>query len=248
MPRAPRKCYDTSFFHIIVQGINKEYIFKSENYIKKYLNLLNKYKEETKIEIIAYCIMNNHAHILLYTNTIDEMSQYMQKVNTQYAKYYNYKENGRVGYVFRDRYISEPIKHEKYLIRCINYIHSNPVKAGMVMKQEDYQYSSYNDYINGKKLRMLSEILGVKYDVEILKHTVEIDVFKDIDNNSKEVIETIMIESLKISNFKREEIIKDNIILSILINKLKNIYELKYTEIMKVLNITRGRMEKLRGR
>ena len=95
---------------------------------------------------------------------------------------------------------------------------------------------------------MLSEILGVKYDVEILKHTVEIDVFKDIDNNSKEVIETIMIESLKISNFKREEIIKDNIILSILINKLKNIYELKYTEIMKVLNITRGRMEKLRGR
>ena len=107
MPRIPRKCYDTSFFHVIVQRLKKEYIFNEERYIKQYLKLLNKHKEENNIEVLAYCIMNNHAHMLLYINKIAEMSKFMQKVNTQYAKYYNYMNKGRVGYVFRDRYVSE---------------------------------------------------------------------------------------------------------------------------------------------
>ena len=90
--RIARKYYDTSFFHVMVQGINKEYIFKKDRYINKYLQLLNEkiYKEE--IKIVAYCIMNNHAHLLIKVDDIKNLSIYMQKVNTMYAKYYNYME------------------------------------------------------------------------------------------------------------------------------------------------------------
>lgn len=130
MPRIGRKKLQTTFFHIIVQGINKEYIFYNEEYIKEYKKLLLDNLNKYNVKIIAYCIMNNHTHILLYTENIEEMSKYMKSINTSYAKYYNRNEN-RVGIVFRNRYESEPIYEKRYLLNCIGYIHNNPVKAGI---------------------------------------------------------------------------------------------------------------------
>ena len=146
MPRISRKNLNTSYFHLIVQGINKEYIFKKEEYIKEYKNLIISNLTKYNVKIIAYCIMNNHAHILLYTEEIEKMSEYMKSINTSYAKYYNKNEN-RVGFVFRNRYESEPIYEQRYLLNCIAYIHNNPVKAKMVDSVEKYKYSSYKDYI-----------------------------------------------------------------------------------------------------
>lgn len=58
---------------------------------------------------MAYCIMNNHVHLLVYSEEVQKLSKMMQKINTAYAKYYN-ECNERVGYVFRDRYLSQPIR------------------------------------------------------------------------------------------------------------------------------------------
>ena len=74
--------------------------------------------------------MDNHVHILLLCNSIKEMSKFMQNVNTRFALYYN-DVNERVGYVFRDRFLSEPIKNKEHLFSCISYIHYNPVVAGI---------------------------------------------------------------------------------------------------------------------
>ena len=71
----------------------------------------------------------------------------MRSVNTQFALFYN-KQKERVGYVFRDRFLSEPIKNEKHLYNCISYIHMNPVAANIVSRPNEYHYSSYNDFIN----------------------------------------------------------------------------------------------------
>ena len=106
MPRFPRSYIKTSFFHVMVQGINKSYIFEEPENIKYYISTMHKLSKEQEIEIIAYCIMNNHAHMLIKTEQLKELSKYMQRLNTRYGKYYNKKHN-RVGYVFRDRYKSE---------------------------------------------------------------------------------------------------------------------------------------------
>ena len=143
--RKIRKNVTTSIFHIMVQGINKEYIFNQEIYIKKYLKFLKENQKQTNLKIIAYCIMTNHAHLLIKSENIQELSKFMQKVNSSYARYYNYMEK-RVGYVFRDRFKSQAIMSEKQYYNCIRYIHLNPVKAKIVEKQEDYKYSSYIIY------------------------------------------------------------------------------------------------------
>ena len=108
MPRIARKDYNTSFFHIMVQGIRKEYIFNTDEDKEKYINIMAKYLDKYSIKIIAYCIMNNHAHILVYYENVKEISEYMRSVNTMYAIYYS-KRYKREGYVFRNRYRAEPI-------------------------------------------------------------------------------------------------------------------------------------------
>ena len=148
MPREARKNYNTSFFHIMVQGIRREYIFNENDDKEYYIKLLYRYFLKFKIKIIAYCIMSNHAHILVYFEDIKELSEYMRSVNTAYAIYYKRKYKV-VGYIFRNRYQTEPIYNEKYLINCINYIHDNPIKANICKTVEHYKYSSYCEYKYG---------------------------------------------------------------------------------------------------
>ena len=117
----PRKTYNDGFFHVMVQGLNKEYIFNKDEYKSKYINLIKKYKDKYEVLILAYCIMDNHAHILIYANKVDEMSMFMQNINSKFALYYN-KDIGRVGYVFRGRFNSQYINSKGYLLKCLNYI------------------------------------------------------------------------------------------------------------------------------
>lgn len=150
MPRLARKLLNGEIFHITVKGINSEYIFQENIDKNKYLKLL---KEKINIDILAYCIMDNHAHILIKTENVDEMSKYMKKVNTSYALYYN-KKSMREGYVFKNRFFSQQIEDRNHLFSCIVYIHKNPVKANIVRNIENYKFSSYNDYfgINHRNL------------------------------------------------------------------------------------------------
>lgn len=145
MPRKPRTAINSSYAHVIVQGIDKEYIFNSIYYKEKYKELLKK-NVNSKVKIIAYCIMDNHAHIIFYIENIENLSECMRKINTTFAKMYNENEN-RVGFVFRDRYFLRQINSIEQLFSCMVYIHNNPVKAGMVNKPGEYNYSSYSEYI-----------------------------------------------------------------------------------------------------
>ena len=146
MPRLPRKMVETQYFHVMVQGLNRENIFEREASKGFYLKSLNEKKSEADIKLLAYCLMDNHAHMLVWAKTAEDLGTYFRKVNAEFAQVYN-KHYERVGYVFRDRFKSEPIYDIKYLGNCIRYIHNNPVKANMVAYAEDYQYSSYINFL-----------------------------------------------------------------------------------------------------
>jgi len=148
MPRLTRKVSEGKYFHIMVQGIAKENIFPDDNSKGYYLASIQKAKERCKgVYIFSFCVMSNHAHILLSVENIDKLSTFMNYVNSDYARYYNY-ENDRIGYVFRDRFKSEAIQDIKYLLNCLAYIHNNPVKARIVKDAKEYRYSSYANYLN----------------------------------------------------------------------------------------------------
>lgn len=223
MPRFPRSYIKTSFFHVITQGINKSYIFEKSEDIKYYIKSLYTLTEEQKIEIIAYCIMNNHAHILIKAEKINELSKYMQRLNTKYARYYNKKYN-RVGYVFRDRYKSEGIYSEEHLYNCIKYIYDNPVKAGICSKAEDYPYSNYKK-INGNT--------DNKYSF--------IDVEKDNEKTCKEIVE----DFLQYNNINFSDLNNKKCELKKLVNILKEDYHFSFRTMSKELNVNREKLRRL---
>ena len=147
MPRISRNLLGNILCHHMVQGINKEYIFQTKEDKIKYLKLLEKYYLKFKVNIIAYCIMDNHSHFLMHTEETQNISNFMKQVNSIYAMDYNRRKN-RVGYVYRNRFESVPIMTREQMYKCIKYIHMNPVKAGIVNDEAEYEYSSYNDYLN----------------------------------------------------------------------------------------------------
>lgn len=150
MPRISRNSITSKFIHVITQGIKKEYIFQKDEYKQEYIKLLKGIVQEFECtKILAYCIMDNHAHLLIYTDEIKELSKIMSKVNTSYGIFYNVT-NNRVGYVFRNRYYTQEILDEKHLFNTLVYIHRNPVKARIALKEGDYKYSSYNSYAKNK--------------------------------------------------------------------------------------------------
>lgn len=236
----------------MVQGINKEYIFKNKKYIETYLELLRKYIKDYNVTIIAYCIMNNHAHFITYTNKIEDLGNYMHKVNLVYSQFYN-KNNNRCGVVFRNRYKSEPIHNLQYLINCIKYIHLNPVKAKMVKKCEDYPYSSYNAYIhNGKitKSDIMLKTFGKDYNyLEIFDNTVNfmfMDIEKPNQEELREYLDMSINDYMKRNNIKLENILSDKKEFCNLIKELNLFYDYKFIDIGKKLNISSYKMKQLR--
>ena len=167
MPRIARNQMQTTFFHNMTQGINKEYIFEENRCKKKYMELLQKEANEFDIKLIAFTIMDNHAHILLYTESINHMSLFMKNINAKFAMYYNYIYK-RVGIVFRNRYKSQPILSEKQLLNCIRYIFNNPVIAKIVLDPEEYVYSNFQEF--KKKDNILDEIYKkINYSIKFPK-------------------------------------------------------------------------------
>ena len=222
MSRIPRNYIKTSFFHVITQGINKSYIFEKAEDIKYYIKIMYQLTKEQKIKIIGYCIMSNHAHMLIEAEEINELSKYMQRLNTKYGKYYNKKYN-RVGYVFRDRYRAQGIYTEKYLYNCLRYIYNNPVKAGICKNAEDYPYSNYK-----------------KIDGELDEDYTFIDI-EDDDKNIGEIIKKFLKENeMELTDLKREKRkLKELVII------LKKQYNISLRNIAKELHMGRETIRKL---
>lgn len=251
MARLARKDLKTPFLHVMVQGVNKEYIFENNYYIEKYLGIIRKNLVDYNITIIAYCIMNNHAHFLIFTKDIEELGKFMHKCNLNYAQMYN-KDKNRTGVLFRNRYQTEPIYDTKYLINCIKYIHNNPVKANMVLKPEEYKYSNYNDFINNKgatQTRIMQKIYGAKCNYGVLfKESFEkrfLDI-KDELRSSKEYVIAGIKAYQKQKNKTLSQVLMSRDILKELISFLYNEYGLKYVEISNFFEIQKGTMNELK--
>ncbi len=184
MPRISRKAICADFVHVMVQGINKEYIFDRDEEKRVYLKYLFSFKNDYDIEIVAHCIMDNHAHLLLHVSKIANLGEFMKTCNEKFVRYFN-KKYDRVGVLFRNRYQSEEVYDDFYLKNCINYIHNNPVKAKMVARADEYPYSSYLSY--SKKInpgiKLIKEKYGNAFDFDELIDSSPSRVFIDTEED-----------------------------------------------------------------
>lgn len=244
--RRARRNISSHFLHIIVQGIEKQYIFEKEIFKQKYLSLLKENLEEYKIKLIAYTVMDNHAHICIYYENIQYVSKFMHKVNSKFASYYNFIEH-RVGYLFRNRFYTQEIFDRQQLYNVISYIHNNPIKANMIKKLGEYKYSSYNQFKNKE----------INKDIILLVFENEnyMDIFDYIHKNYNELTvldikeekdyEKVIKEYCNKNSVKFKFLKYDDDLLNGIIKKLKIECDLTNVKIAELLKISRNKVNKI---
>ena len=144
MPRARRKQSSLCINHIILRGINQQIIFEDQNDYLTFISVLKHFKHICSFKLYAYCIMDNHIHLLI-EHTTTELDIIMKRIEVTFVKWYNRKYK-RTGYLFQDRFKSEPVEDLRYFQTVFRYIHQNPLKAGIEQEMGIYPWSSYRAY------------------------------------------------------------------------------------------------------
>ncbi len=145
MPRHQRILSESGTYHVMLRGNERKNLFHDQKDKQRFIETLFAKKEAAGFLVYAYCLMDNHVHLLVREGA-EGLATMMKRINASYAYYFN-KKNRRVGHLFQDRFKSEPIDDDRYLLAVIRYIHNNPVKAGLVDKPEQYRWSSYACYL-----------------------------------------------------------------------------------------------------
>lgn len=137
MVRTAREKSESEIYHAMIRGINKQHIFQDDEDRIRFISIIKHYSDIDVYSLYAYCLMDNHVHILLKEGEHD-ISSAMKRISASYVLWYN-KKYGRCGHLFQDRFKSEPVNSDAYLLTVLRYIHRNPIAAGIIYNIEDYK-------------------------------------------------------------------------------------------------------------
>jgi REP element-mobilizing transposase RayT len=149
MGRPLRIEYPGAFYHVTSRGNERKDVFKSQRDRGKFLEYLESATVRYGASIHVYCLMSNHYHLLIETPG-GNLSQIMRHINGAYTNYFNAKRK-RSGHLFQGRYKALLVEADAYATEVSRYVHLNPVRVGIVVTPEEYQWSSYRAYIGQGK-------------------------------------------------------------------------------------------------
>jgi len=169
--------YPNNYYHIYNRGNNHKNIFIEERNYSYFLNKIFKSFGD-KVELIAYCFMPNHYHLIAYPKESNSLQKAMQAIAPGYARAIN-KAYSLEGHLFEGTYKSKIIPDNNYLLHLSRYIHLNPVRAQLVNFPEEWRHSSYLEYLSKRKNLLL------KTDI-ILSQFNSIKLYQDFVNSYSE--------------------------------------------------------------
>lgn len=178
-----------SYYHIFNRSIAKFEIFNSADDYHRFLEIINLYhfanfynkysgflelsishqraitsslekSNNTLVEIIAFCIMPTHIHLILKQVTENGISRYMAKVLDSYSRYFNIKHQ-RKGPLWEGHFENILVKTDEQILHLTRYLHLNPTSAGLVKKPEDWQFSSYHQYVSKNRTKDICQFNGL---------------------------------------------------------------------------------------
>lgn len=143
MPRVARPISISGFYHVTARGTGRLNIYEDDADRYKFLTLVTDKFGASNISLCAWALMSNHFHLMV-DDPRGNLSSAMHSLETSYARYFNSK-SGRVGHLFQNRFDSVPVENDIQAIALADYIHLNPVKAG-ISNVEEYRWSSFKAY------------------------------------------------------------------------------------------------------
>jgi len=149
MTRPLRIEYPDAWYHVMNRARKRQEAFATVEDCNSFIDIIKDAAEIFNMKIAAYCLMANHYHLLVQTPDAN-LSRCMRHINGIYTQRYNAR-NGCDGTLFRGRYKSIVVDADSYLLELVRYIHRNPLRAGIVAKLDDYEWSSHKGYVSKAK-------------------------------------------------------------------------------------------------
>ena len=161
MSRPLRIEYPGAYYHVMNRAISRRDLFVEDKDRERFLALLGEISRHWKVEIFAYCLMDNHYHLLLQTPNAG-LSRAMRHLDGIYTQRFN-RAHHRDGPIFRGRYKAILIDAEEYFLSVVRYVHQNPVASGIVTDVDRYRWSSHRAYLGRERIPWLSaeSVLGM---------------------------------------------------------------------------------------
>lgn len=154
MPRGVRIILDNVCYHVINRGNQKQSIFLQDADFTKNLQLLKHYKRKLSLRLFGYCLMPNHVHLIVHLKEPEKLGYFMQALTQVYTVWFN-KKYKKSGHLWQGRFKSMVVQEDEYLLQCVYYIETNPVRANIIGSPVDYPWSSYRDRVLGNKNGLL---------------------------------------------------------------------------------------------
>ena len=181
MARPLRIEYPGAYYHVMNRGLSRRAIFLEEKSRERFLDLLSDITRLWKIEIYAYCLMDNHYHLLFQTPK-GGLARAMRHLDGIYTQRFN-RSHYRDGPLFRGRYKAILIDAEEYFVSVVRYIHQNPVAAGVISDMDRYRWSSHRGYLSKRERpvwlnthSVLARFGGVREYREFMRSEIEKEV------------------------------------------------------------------------
>src|SRR4030042_1766528 len=149
--------------HIVQRGNRRPAVFFSDQDKESYIEIFSDHAEKAGIDVIAYCLMDNHVHFVAIPHDVVGLARAMGGAHKNYTRMIHFRENWR-GYLWQGRFFSVPLSDE-YLYRAVRSVEKNPVRAKLVRKPEDYRWSSAEAHVLNTRNPLLSRhsiILGIE--------------------------------------------------------------------------------------
>jgi putative transposase len=148
MSRPLRLEFEGGVYHIVARGNERRDIFRDDRDRERYLERLSHYRDRFGFQLLAFCLMSNHVHLVVETGKMP-LSRVMLGLQGSYTQWFN-RRHRRSGHLFQGRYKAFLVQEDEYLQALVRYVHENPVKAKIVERARLYPWSSDRFYRKGR--------------------------------------------------------------------------------------------------
>lgn len=141
MPRTARASVGGAVYHVINRGNQRATVYHSPPDYAAFLQLVERADERIPMRLLAYCLMPNHFHLVLWPHEDGDLSRWMQWLLTAHVRRYH-RVLGTSGRVWQGRFKAFPVQSDGHLLAVLRYVEANPLRAGLVRRAEEWAWSS----------------------------------------------------------------------------------------------------------
>ena len=143
MARKLRKLADDSIYHVLNRGNGRMRIFQKAGDFEAFIKLLEEGRKHTGMRILGYCLMDNHWHLVLWPRKGRDLSRFVGWVCTTHVRRWReHRQNHDGGHLYQGRFKDFMVQDDGHFLTLMRYVESNPLRAKMVRRAEDWSWSS----------------------------------------------------------------------------------------------------------